>query len=35
MTPTENLIAALRVWTKNHDAHVQAAVELLETGSAQ
>jgi hypothetical protein len=26
---TETLIAGLRAWTKDHDAHVRAAVELL------
>lgn len=26
---TETLIAGLRAWTKNHDSHVRAAVELL------
>lgn len=26
---TENLVAGLRAWTRDHDPHVRAAVELL------
>jgi hypothetical protein len=29
MADTETLIKALRAWTREHDAHVRAAVELI------
>lgn len=29
MTALEALVAGLRAWTRDHDAHVRAAVELL------